>query len=275
MRQGFNRHFPRRITHGSQAWGGLGILDIKAEGGLSQIKEFRHALYGDSEPGKLMMYSLKYSQMESGLGLHLLEDPTVFISWLTPTWLMSLRQFLYNHKITITLTDCWHVLLCCKHDQYLMEPALRDCSFTYSDYEHINWVRLYLQVATLSDISDGNGQTVNKAIMAGQRPNDRKSPRAWPRQATVTRSQITLWEKYLRTHFVTTEGLYLRRSLGQWTRDSNLEWRYTQSPTDVLFDTTLLLQAIPVRSSRRSITFSVWRPASRTTTFSIPATVSS
>ena len=57
--------------------GGLGILDIKTEGGISQIKEFRHALYGDSEPGKLMMYSLKYSQMESGLGFHLLEDPKV------------------------------------------------------------------------------------------------------------------------------------------------------------------------------------------------------
>ena len=57
--KGLNRHFPRRITHGPQAWGGLGILDIETEGGLSHIKEFRHALYGDSEPGKLMMYSLK------------------------------------------------------------------------------------------------------------------------------------------------------------------------------------------------------------------------
>ena len=55
----------------------------------------------------------------------------------------------------------------CKHDQYLIEPALCDRSFTYSDYEHINCVRLHLQVATLSDISDGNGQTVSKAIMAG------------------------------------------------------------------------------------------------------------
>jgi hypothetical protein len=75
---------------------------------------------------------------------------------------MSLRQFLYNHNITITLTDCWHVPLCYKHYQYLMEPTLRDRSFTYSDYEHINCVRLYLQVATLSDISDGNGQTANR-----------------------------------------------------------------------------------------------------------------
>ena len=202
-----------------------------------------------------MMCSLTYSQMESGLGLHLLEDPNVFISWLTPTLLMSLPQFLYNHNITITLTDCWHGPLCCKHDQYLMEPALKGRSFAYSDYEHISCVRLYLQIATLFDISDGNGQTVNKNIMAGKRPNDRKSPRAWPRQPTVTKSQVTLWEKYLRTHFVITEGLHLRRSLGQWTRDSNLEWRYTQSPTDVLFDTTLRLQAIPVCSSRRSTTF--------------------
>ena len=193
MRQGFDRHFPRRITHGPQALGGLGILDIKTEGGISQIKEFRHAIYGDSEPGKLMMYSLKYSQMESGLGLHLLDDPNVFILWLTPTWLMSLRQLLNNHNITITLTDCRQVPLCCKHDQYLMEPALSDRSFTYSDYEYINCVRLYLQVATLSNISDGNGQTANKAIMARHRPDDRKSPRAWPRQLTVTKSQVTLW----------------------------------------------------------------------------------
>ena len=59
IRKGFNRHFPRQSTHGPQAWGSLSILDIQTEGGLSQIKEFRHALYGDSEPGKLMMYSLK------------------------------------------------------------------------------------------------------------------------------------------------------------------------------------------------------------------------
>jgi hypothetical protein len=76
LRQDFNRNFPRRITHGPQVWGGLGILDIKTEGGLSRIKGFRHAICGDSEPGKLMMYSLKYSQMESGLGSHLWRVPT-------------------------------------------------------------------------------------------------------------------------------------------------------------------------------------------------------
>ena len=30
--------------------------------------------------------------------------------------------------------------ICCEHDQYLMEPALSDDSFTYSDYENSNCV---------------------------------------------------------------------------------------------------------------------------------------
>jgi hypothetical protein len=38
----------------------------------------------------------------------------------------------------------------------LMEPALTGTSFTSSEYEHINCVRMHLQVATLSDISDGS-----------------------------------------------------------------------------------------------------------------------
>jgi hypothetical protein len=53
----------------------------------------------------------------------------------------------------------------CEHDQYLMGPALSDHSFIYSDYENINCVRIHLQVATLSDVSDGDGRTVNKDIV--------------------------------------------------------------------------------------------------------------
>ena len=108
----------------------------------------------------------------------------------------------------------------------VMEPALTDPSFTHSEYEHINCVRMHLQVATLSDISDGNGQTVNRKSMEGQQPKDRQSPRAWHRQPSVTEYQVKLWVKYLRTHFVTEEGLHLWQSLGKLTSDSNLEWRY-------------------------------------------------
>ena len=68
---------------------------------------------------------------------------------------------------------------------------------------------MHLQVATLSDISDGDGRTVNKDIMVDQRPSDRNSPVVWPRQPTVTKSQVKLWARYLRTNFATMESLHL------------------------------------------------------------------
>ena len=49
-----------------------------------------------------------------------------------------------------------------------MEPAFTGTSFNSSEHEHINCVRMHLQVATLPNISDGNGQTINQDIMAGQ-----------------------------------------------------------------------------------------------------------
>ena len=96
-----------------------------------------------------------------------------------------------------------------------MEHALKGKCFKPSEYVRINCVRMHLQVATLSDTSDGNGQTVNQKIMDGQRPTDRQSPRAWPCQPSVMEYQVKLWAKYLGIHFVTTESLHLRRSLGQ------------------------------------------------------------
>ena len=122
---------------------------------------------------------------------------------------MSLRQFLYLHNITITLTGCWYVPLCCEHGQYLIEPALSDRSFTYSDYEHISCVRMHLQVATLSDTSNGNGRTFNKAIMAGQRPTDRHSPRAWPRRPTVTNFQVNNNNSWMSRFNYYAEGAFI------------------------------------------------------------------
>ena len=170
IRKGFNRHLPRRITHGPQAWGSLSIPDIKTEGGWS---------LPDQGISSCPLWGLRTRQTDDILsqvfpdgewpGLSSFGGSQSFISWLTPTWIMSLHAFiLKNHNITITLTDCWYFLPCCKHAQYLVEPALTGLSFNSSEYEHINCVRMHFQVATLSNISDGNGQTVNKDIMAGQ-----------------------------------------------------------------------------------------------------------
>ena len=96
--------------------GGLALLDLRTEMGISMIKYMRNTIYSETEAGKLMILNLKYSQIESGIAENLLEHPAVHIPFLTPTWITSVRQFLYVHNMKISLTDTLTVHLRGKHD---------------------------------------------------------------------------------------------------------------------------------------------------------------
>ena len=89
------RTIPTSIRHGPVSMGGLDLLDLRTESGIAAIKLLRDSIFSDSETGKMILINLYYSQLESGLGTPLLVDPTISVTYLTPTWLTSIRQFLY------------------------------------------------------------------------------------------------------------------------------------------------------------------------------------
>ena len=151
--------------------GGLDLLDLRTEVGISQLKYMRDAIYTDSEPGKLITMNLKYSQLESGIAKPLLEHPEIYISYLTPTWITSIRQYLYLHNMTVTLTDSIKIILRGKFDQCIMNPQLIK-NYTPSQQKDLNLVRLHLQVITLSDMSAINGTNAcPHHVLGHQRPN--------------------------------------------------------------------------------------------------------
>ena len=91
---------PTAIRHGPAEFGGLGIYDIRTEAGLEAIKIFRGSIFANSENGKLLRMNLRYSQLESGIGQPLLENPGIYLSYITPSWVVLLRQYLYNHNLS-------------------------------------------------------------------------------------------------------------------------------------------------------------------------------
>ena len=68
---------PTEIFHGPLEMGGLALLDLRTEIGISQMKYLRDSIFSDSESGKLIIMSLKYSQIEAGISKHLLEHPSI------------------------------------------------------------------------------------------------------------------------------------------------------------------------------------------------------
>ena len=85
---------PTSIRHGPREYGGLELYDLRTEVGIEAIKFFRDAIYANSETGKLLRLNMQYSQLEAGIGPLLLEHPDIHLSYLTPTWILSQRQYL-------------------------------------------------------------------------------------------------------------------------------------------------------------------------------------
>ena len=198
---GASKTTPTAIRHGPLAFGGLNLLDLRTELGISQIRLLRQAIYSDSEAGKLLLVSIKYTQIEAGIPDPILERPDIYVSYITPTWITSLRQFLYTHNITITLTDTLRIIYSGKEDQCIMaSDSIR--RYTPQQQRDINLVRLHLQAITLSDLSESDGKTIRRQALRGYREDSQKLRDNWPRQDQLTASQRRLWTRYISSNFL-------------------------------------------------------------------------
>ena len=113
------------IRHGPTAMGGLDLYDLRTEVEISQLKYFRDSVFSNREAGKLMLVNIQCMQLESGLSLPLLEHPHIIISYLTPTWTTSLRQFLlYRHNLQVSRTDQLTISDRGAHDECIMNADL-------------------------------------------------------------------------------------------------------------------------------------------------------
>jgi hypothetical protein len=191
------------VRHGTPELGGLAIYDdLQTEAALEAVKFFRNSIYTDSENRNLLRLNLQYSQLESGVGDPLLERPDLHIPYLTPTWLLSMRQFLFCHNMTITVSDAYSIPLRSNSDQYIMQQC-HLARYTASQQRDINLVRIYLQVNTLADQTDPeNPKSIRLDYLDATRPAGGTSVHPWPRQQTPTWPQQRLWRGYIRSSYL-------------------------------------------------------------------------
>ena len=83
----------------------------------------------------------------------LLLNPGIHVSYLTPSWLMSLRQFLYCHNLTVDISGAYTPNIRGPTEQLIMQQC-HLARYTPIQQRDINLVRIYLQLSTLSEMSD-------------------------------------------------------------------------------------------------------------------------
>ena len=203
QQMGIQSTIPTSIRHGPLEMGGLDLYDLRTEVGIEAVKFFRNAIYSDSENGNMLRLNLQYSQLESGVGELLLENPNLHLPYLAPTWILSLRHFLFCHNMTITITDAYSIpRLKSSTDEYIMQSTHLS-RYSISQQRDINLVRMYLQVDTLADMTDpSDPKAICTEYLDVTRPPSSPRDSRWPRQHAPTKPQQRLWKGYIKSSFL-------------------------------------------------------------------------
>ena len=103
----------------------------------------------------------------------------------------------------------------------------RFSDFGYSKRQllRLNRCRLFLQVITLAEISDGSGDKICNMAYNGHRNFTRKSPFLWTVQPRPDANHWKLWRQALRKCF-SSHGRLLRVPLGGWIDRDETHWKW-------------------------------------------------
>jgi hypothetical protein len=162
---------PTSIRHGPLELGGLDLYDLlRTEVGIESLGFFRGGIQSASENGKLPRLNMQSSQLEAGIDQDLLQFPDIHLSSLTPTWLLSLWQFLSLHNMSATVSDPYQIPLHSSTDEYIMQ-ATHLARYSTAQQKDINRVRLFLQVNMLANMTDCSyTKAINLSFLDGLRP---------------------------------------------------------------------------------------------------------
>lgn len=192
-----SKSLPTAIRHSPLELGGLALYDLRTEIGIENIKFLRDAIFANSSAGKLILLNLQYHQLEAGIAEPLLEQPTVPVPYLTPSWLLSVRKFLAKHNMSITLTEQPTIQKTSHLDQFIMQPEHLK-RYSLIQQTDLNLVRIYLQVNTLADMIDtSQPNKISLFYLDGHRPPQWVETLRWPRQAPPSPSQRRLWKRFI------------------------------------------------------------------------------
>ena len=132
-----------------------------------------------------------------------------------------------------------------QNDTLIMKDIIKNPGMTYEQeaIQAINRCRIYLQVTTVSDITEARGNRILRSVWECQRDFTATSSKAykWLAQQRPGPTSIAYWQQALKdTYGIQGNNLKTTKSLGQWKPAAYQwkEWVYQES-TDSLYQFNL------------------------------------
>jgi hypothetical protein len=170
-----NCHSPRAVLFGGLRYGGLDLPELYTDQGYGQLKLLIGHLKLRDEVCLQILYFLW--ELQLFIGSHKpvfsLSFP-VYGRWVGEYWLVSIWKHLSQIDFFLEVEDSWRPALPRQFDEAIMDLAV--ClNFNFHQLWEINSCRMYLQVITISDITNAQGIRILKSSIQGFCEESRKA----------------------------------------------------------------------------------------------------
>ena len=233
-RMGINRKVGLKYLYGPIKFQGLAFPNLFTELCIERFQLLMKHGGRLTQIGSALMAILEGHQLDIGIGNKILDSDYTKYHFLTTdsiithTWkLLHMTDFklLTHHDVPQLLRI---------NDSFLMKEIIDSTDYSIAELCSINKCCMYLQVVTISDITEGTGSIVTEKAFMGERDNDRKSKWNWPTVPTPLPSEWNKWRGALDLTYLRPDSRFLRRPLEAWISQPHQEWTWFTCPTDQL-----------------------------------------
>jgi hypothetical protein len=181
---GFNRNTKQLILFGPPSLGAIGFTNTWTDQGIAQVQLFLGQIRKKEEIGLLLHIIMENLQLVIGSSHPLFTYPLLQVLKFCPrNWIINVWDFLWSINGTIQLEKSWHLETQRTNDLFLMDTIMNHLPhFPPKTLKCLNACRIFLQVITLADITDGSGCDILKCSLMGVQHSDWHSSYKWPKQ---------------------------------------------------------------------------------------------
>ncbi len=157
---------------------------------------------------------LCWFQFCAGVSYPVFLQPERQLPHLEGHWLVCIRNFLAHIDGALELTATHIQPLQRTGDSFLMDRACNSGLFTAAELKRLNYCRLYLNVLTLSDVTDAKGNRFSPGILDGTRSVQQSSSKG--PAAKQERPSDATWALWRRLLHIFGKKNQLSPPLGPW-----------------------------------------------------------
>jgi hypothetical protein len=214
-RLGYPKSLSRTVVLGSRFYGGLEFASLTTTQGAGKLLLLLRHLRTPGQPQNLSHIVLDRFQYNAGVGYHILENTQLHLPHLEGVWIPTVREYLTDINGSLQISTATIQPLQRQGDKYIMDLVLASNLFKARDMKFLNYCRLYLQVLTLSDMYNAQGNALAVGIYDGY-PSHTQS---WSTllEPFQERPNSQVWS--LRRRFlwhITIDGCWAYDPLGPW-----------------------------------------------------------